>query len=43
MNRRYTMNFRKGEPIDRVLEVLSMIYGNMHYAKKGNTVKLYIE
>ena len=43
LNRRYTMNFRKGEPIDRVLKVLSMIYGNMHYAKKGNTVKLYIE
>lgn len=43
LNRRYTMNFRNGEPIDRVLKVLSMIYGNMHYAKKGNTVKLYIE
>lgn len=34
LNRRYTMNFRKGEPIDRVLKVLSMISGNMHYAKK---------
>lgn len=43
LNRRYTMNFRNGEPLDRVLKVLSMIYGNMHYAKKGNTVKLYIE
>ena len=43
LNRRYTMNFRNGEPIDRVLKVLSMIHGNMHYAKKGNTVKLYIE
>lgn len=43
LNRRYTVNFRNGEPIDRVLKVLSMIYGNMHYAKKGNTVKLYIE
>lgn len=43
LNRRYTMNFRKGEPIDRVLKVLSMTSGNMHYAKKGNTVKLYIE
>ena len=43
LNRRYTMNFRKGEPIDRVLKVLSMISGNMHYAKKDNTVKLYIE
>lgn len=43
LNRRYTVNFRNGEPIDRVLKVLSMIHGNMHYAKKGNTVKLYIE
>ena len=43
LNRRYTMNFRKGEPLDRVLKVLSMASGNMHYAKKDNTVKLYIE
>ena len=41
LNCRYTMNFRKGEPIDRVLKVLSMTSGNIQYVRKYNIIKLY--
>lgn len=41
LNRRYTMNFRKGEPIDCVLKVLSMTSGNIQYVRKYNIIKLY--
>jgi ferric-dicitrate binding protein FerR (iron transport regulator) len=41
LNRCYTMNFRKGESIERVLKVLSMISGNIRYSKNGNMIQLY--
>lgn len=41
LNRCYTMNFRKGESIEQVLKVLSMISGSIHYIKNGNIIQLY--
>lgn len=41
VNRRYTMNFKKDEPIENVLKVLSIASGNIRYRKTGSTITLY--
>ena len=39
--RRYTMNFRKDEPVESVLKVLSMVSGNIGYLRRGDVITLY--
>ena len=37
----YTMNFKKEEPIENVMRVLSIALGNKRYKKDGNVVLIY--
>lgn len=41
--KRYTMNFKREEPVDRVLKVLSMISGNIAYKIDGRNIRLYLK
>lgn len=41
--KRYTMNFKREEPVDRVLKVLSMISGNIVYKIDGRNIRLYLK
>ena len=38
---RYTMNFKKEEPVENVMRVLSIALGNKRYKKDGNVVLIY--
>lgn len=40
-SRRYTMNFKKDEPVENVMKVLSIVSGNKGYRKRGNAITLY--
>lgn len=39
--KRYTMNFKRNEPIDKVMEVLVLTSGNIRYTRNGNDIRLY--
>lgn len=41
LNKRYTMNFKHDESVDDVMEVLSMVSGNINYKRVGKIIKLY--
>lgn len=41
MNRRYTMNFKKNETIEKVMTVITVVTGNMSYKKQQNKITLY--
>lgn len=41
MKKRYTMNFRSNESIDNVLEVLTVVSGNMSYKRHKDQITLY--
>lgn len=43
LGKRYTMNFKREEPVDRVLKVLSMISGNIVYKIDGRNIRLYLK
>lgn len=43
LGKRYTMNFKREEPVDRVLKVLSMISGNIAYKIDGRNIRLYLK
>ncbi len=43
MNKRYTMNFKKGEHIGNVMTVLTVVAGNMSYKKQHNNITLYVK
>ena len=39
--KRYTMNFKKEESLDRILKVLSMVSGEINYTVDNRKVRLY--
>lgn len=43
INKRYTMNFRSNESIDNVLEVLTVVSGNISYKKQRDQITLYTQ
>lgn len=43
LKKRYTMNFRSNESIDNVLEVLTVVSGNMSYKKQQDQITLYTQ
>lgn len=40
-NKCYTMNFKRDESVENVMKVLSIVSGNLHYRKQGNTITIY--
>ena len=41
LNSHYTMNFKKEEPIENVMRVVSIALGNKRYKKDGNAILIY--
>ena len=39
--KRYTMNFKKEESLDRILKVLSMVSGEINYTVDNRKIRLY--
>lgn len=40
MNKRYTMSFKRDEPVENVMRVLTIASGNLRYKKVGSTITL---
>ena len=43
LKQRFTMNFKKEENIGNVMQVLTVVSGNLHYLQNGDKITLFVK